>query len=75
MGLSLWNLYEAALLVLNAIAILHEERFLAKGMPFCRHSSFHASTHILLMSLQLDGVRIRCRYSIRDSGMYHRIRE
>lgn len=32
MGLSIWNLYEASLLVINAIAILHEERFLAKSM-------------------------------------------
>lgn len=31
MGLSLWNLFEAILLVINAVAILHEERFLAKS--------------------------------------------
>jgi hypothetical protein len=30
MGLSLWNLYEAGLLIVNAIAVLHEERFLSK---------------------------------------------
>lgn len=30
MVLSLYNLIEAAVLVINAVAILHEERFLAK---------------------------------------------
>jgi len=30
MGLSIWNLYEATLLVINAVAVLHEQRFLAK---------------------------------------------
>ncbi|RWS16432.1 immediate early response 3-interacting protein 1-like protein [Dinothrombium tinctorium] len=30
MVLSIYNLYKATLLVINAIAILHEERFLAK---------------------------------------------
>ncbi len=31
MGLSLYSLLEAALLCVNAICILHEERFLAKS--------------------------------------------
>ncbi|XP_022904236.1 immediate early response 3-interacting protein 1 [Onthophagus taurus] len=30
MGFSLWNLYEATILCLNAVCILHEDRFLAK---------------------------------------------
>ncbi|KAK9687945.1 Yos1-like [Popillia japonica] len=30
MGFTLWNLFEASLLCLNAVCILHEERFLAK---------------------------------------------
>ncbi|RZF35876.1 hypothetical protein LSTR_LSTR015412 [Laodelphax striatellus] len=30
MGFTLWNLFEATLLCLNAVCILHEERFLAK---------------------------------------------
>lgn len=30
MAITLWNLFEASLLVLNAICVLHEERFLAK---------------------------------------------
>ncbi|XP_011494273.1 PREDICTED: immediate early response 3-interacting protein 1 [Ceratosolen solmsi marchali] len=30
MGFSLWNLFEATILVLNAACILHEERFLMK---------------------------------------------
>jgi len=30
MGLSIWNLFVAATLVGNALAILHEERFLSK---------------------------------------------
>ncbi|BES99927.1 unnamed protein product [Nesidiocoris tenuis] len=30
MAISLWNLLEASMLVLNAVCILHEERFLAK---------------------------------------------
>lgn len=32
MAVTLYNLFEAALLCINAIAVLHEERFLAKGM-------------------------------------------
>ncbi|XP_026461995.1 immediate early response 3-interacting protein 1-like [Ctenocephalides felis] len=28
--LTLWNLFEAGLLLLNAVCVLHEERFLAK---------------------------------------------
>ena len=31
MAFSLWALIEAGLLVVNAICILHEQRFLAKG--------------------------------------------
>ena len=31
MPFTLWSLCEAALLVVNAICVLHEERFLAKG--------------------------------------------
>lgn len=31
---TLWSLIEASLLCLNAVCILHEERFLAKGMYF-----------------------------------------
>ncbi|PSN39489.1 Immediate early response 3-interacting protein 1 [Blattella germanica] len=30
MAFTLWNLFEATLLCLNAVCILHEERFLAK---------------------------------------------
>ncbi|KDR10325.1 Immediate early response 3-interacting protein 1 [Zootermopsis nevadensis] len=30
MALTLWSLYEVVLLCLNAVCILHEERFLAK---------------------------------------------
>ncbi|KAF2905894.1 hypothetical protein ILUMI_00284 [Ignelater luminosus] len=30
MAFTLWNLFEAALLCLNAVCVLHEERFLAK---------------------------------------------
>ncbi|EEB15995.1 conserved hypothetical protein [Pediculus humanus corporis] len=30
MAFTLWNLFEASILVLNAVCILHEERFLAK---------------------------------------------
>ncbi|EFA05304.2 immediate early response 3-interacting protein 1 [Tribolium castaneum] len=30
MAFTLWNLFEASILCLNAICILHEERFLAK---------------------------------------------
>ncbi|XP_049837768.1 immediate early response 3-interacting protein 1 [Schistocerca gregaria] len=30
MAFTLWNLFEASLLCLNAVCILHEERFLAK---------------------------------------------
>lgn len=31
---TLWSLIEASMLCLNAVCILHEERFLAKGMQF-----------------------------------------
>ena len=31
MALTLWALLEAGLLVVNAICVLHEQRFLAKG--------------------------------------------
>lgn len=31
MGMGLWSLLEAALLVVNAVCVLHEKRFLAKG--------------------------------------------
>jgi hypothetical protein len=31
MAFTLWNLFEATLLCLNAVCILHEERFLAKS--------------------------------------------
>ncbi len=31
MAITLWNLIEASILCLNAICVLHEERFLAKG--------------------------------------------
>lgn len=34
MAFTLWNLFEATLLCLNAVCILHEERFLAKSKPF-----------------------------------------
>jgi hypothetical protein len=34
MAFTLWALLEAALLVVNAICILHEKRFLAKGPQF-----------------------------------------
>ncbi|XP_075227489.1 immediate early response 3-interacting protein 1-like isoform X3 [Lycorma delicatula] len=30
MAFTLWNLFEAALLCLNAVCVLHEERFLVK---------------------------------------------
>nr|CAD7444058.1 unnamed protein product [Timema bartmani] len=30
MAFTLWNLFEASLLCLNAVCVLHEERFLAK---------------------------------------------
>lgn len=30
--LSLWNLFEATLLCLNAVCVLHEERFMQKSM-------------------------------------------
>ncbi|XP_065206858.1 immediate early response 3-interacting protein 1 [Planococcus citri] len=30
MAITLWNLFEASILFLNAICVLHEERFLAK---------------------------------------------
>ncbi|KAF6198300.1 hypothetical protein GE061_008058 [Apolygus lucorum] len=30
MAFTLWNLFEATLLVLNAVCVLHEERFLAR---------------------------------------------
>mmetsp|Transcript_3926 Transcript_3926/g.6905 ORF Transcript_3926/g.6905 Transcript_3926/m.6905 type:complete len:80 (+) Transcript_3926:259-498(+) len=30
MGLSLWSIFVAGLLVVNALAVLHEDRFLAK---------------------------------------------
>lgn len=32
---TLWSLIEASMLCLNAICILHEERFLAKGNLIC----------------------------------------
>ena len=35
MGLSLGDLYTSSLLFLNAIAVLHEERFLAKRAAVC----------------------------------------
>ena len=38
MPFTLWSLCEAALLVVNAICVLHEERFLAKG---CSNISYH----------------------------------
>ncbi|RZC41184.1 immediate early response 3-interacting protein 1 [Asbolus verrucosus] len=31
MAFTLWNLFEASILCLNAICILHEERFLSKS--------------------------------------------
>ncbi len=31
MAFTLWSLLEASLLLVNAICVLHEERFLAKG--------------------------------------------
>lgn len=34
MAFTLWNLFEASLLCLNAVCILHEERFLAKSKRF-----------------------------------------
>jgi hypothetical protein len=38
MGFTLWKLFEAVLLCLNAVCVLHEERFLARSknfMPSC----------------------------------------
>jgi hypothetical protein len=34
MAFTLWNLFEATLLCLNAVCILHEERFLVKSKHF-----------------------------------------
>jgi hypothetical protein len=34
MAFTLWSLFEAALLCLNAVCILHEERFLVKSKYF-----------------------------------------
>lgn len=31
MAITLWNLFEATLLVLNAVCVLNEERFLSKS--------------------------------------------
>jgi Yos1-like len=39
MAFTLWTLFEASLLCLNAVCVLHEERFLAKGKTFVRHEN------------------------------------
>ncbi len=41
MAFTLWALLEAGLLVLNAICILHEKRFLAKGKNFATLPLYH----------------------------------
>lgn len=38
MAFTLWGLLEASLLLVNAICILHEERFLAKGKATLNHN-------------------------------------
>jgi len=39
MAFTLYSLLEATLLCLNAVCILHEERFLAKSMKSCSSSN------------------------------------
>ena len=39
MAFTLWTLFEASLLCLNAVCVLHEERFLAKGKTLVRHQN------------------------------------
>ena len=39
MAFTLYSLFKAALLVLNAVAVLHERRFLKEGVPLLRHSA------------------------------------
>lgn len=65
---TLWSLIEASLLCLNAVCILHEERFLAKGMYFTLTFNicclcWFKSVQILLKrddfdELQLDGEQL-----------------
>lgn len=53
MAFTLGSLFEAALLVINAIAILNEKYFLKKGAPH-----FLLSFFLILCISQLDGVLI-----------------
>mmetsp|Transcript_1293 Transcript_1293/g.3183 ORF Transcript_1293/g.3183 Transcript_1293/m.3183 type:complete len:80 (-) Transcript_1293:266-505(-) len=40
MGLSIWNIFVAGLLCINALAVLHEDRFLAKyGLNVVDHQA------------------------------------
>lgn len=50
---SLWSLLEATLLCLNAICVLHEERFLAKCKFFVIHrtQNFQLTKFLLLVGL------------------------
>nr|CAI5857810.1 unnamed protein product [Callosobruchus analis] len=40
MAITLWNLFEASLLCLNAVCILNEDRFLSKNRTFISSLSF-----------------------------------
>lgn len=58
---TLWSLIEASMLVLNAVCILHEERFLAKGKShnLSFHFRNHSLSHLMPSSIsQSDGVQI-----------------
>jgi hypothetical protein len=47
MAFGLYSLLEAALLICNAVCVLHEERFLAKSMKLLVFNFFYCVTNVL----------------------------
>lgn len=43
---SIWHIFQAALLIVNAIAVLNEERFLRRSMIFNTIQSHHSTSWI-----------------------------
>jgi len=52
MAFTLYSLLEATLLCLNAVCILHEERFLAKSMKSCSSSNFSFRPGVKCLAVQ-----------------------
>lgn len=46
--LTLWNLFEASLLCLNAVCVLHEERFMQKSKLPDKVTKFYRTLHTII---------------------------